>query len=154
MHPSLVRTHRNLHLRIVDDKEGSTKMGARGFLWKGHLGFTDVQFSLASFELGECGSDRWAGWKVGRYVGNRDSGWKCELAVLGAACLLAGRHTLLAGMTLSIVKADGPKKKKRNRTYRPVLEGTDQTDYVSFSGRGQAWGSRGRDRFPAGQLLC
>lgn len=38
MHPSLVRTHRNLHLRIVDDKGGGTKVGARGFLWKGHLG--------------------------------------------------------------------------------------------------------------------
>ena len=61
---------------------------------------------------------------MGRCVGNRDLGWKRGLAVLEAVCLLAGRHTLLAGMTLSIIKADSPKK-KRNKTYRPVQEGTD-----------------------------
>ena len=83
------------------------------------------------------------------------SGWKRGLAVLGAACLLAGRHTLLAGMTLSIIKADSPKKKKkRNKTYRPVQEGTDYIDHVSFNDGGQARESRGRDRVSGGQLLC
>lgn len=84
---------------------------------------------------------------MGRCVGNRDSGWKAGLAVLGASCLLAGGHTLSAGMTLSIIKADGPKKKrKRNKTCRPVQKGTDYIDHVSFNDRGQAWESRGRDR--------
>lgn len=105
MNPPLERTHRKLHLRIHRRQGRRHNRGDPWFSLEGTAGRTDVQFSLASFELAECCSDRWAGWKVGRCVGNRDSGWKRGLAVLGAACLLAGRHTLLAGMTLSIIKA-------------------------------------------------
>ena len=50
---------------------------------------------------------------------------------------------------------DSPKKKKkRNKTYRPVQEGTDYIDHVSFNDGGQARESRGRDRVSGGQLLC
>lgn len=66
MNPSLVRTHRKPHLHIR--RQGRRhKRGDPWFSLEGRAGCTDVQFSLASFELAERVAQ--TGGLVGRWAG-------------------------------------------------------------------------------------
>lgn len=67
MNPSLVRTHRKPHSRIRRRQGRSHKRGDPWFSLEGTAGCTDVQFSLALFELAECVAQ--TGGLVGRWAG-------------------------------------------------------------------------------------
>lgn len=75
---------------------------------------------------------------MGRCVGNRDSGWKAGLAVLGAQMPSCWRaHAFGWNDSVNYKSRWSKKKRKRNKTCRPVQKGTT-TLTVSFNDRGQA----------------